>query len=86
MKSLDQLFTPQDLAAYLDIPVTTLYAWRYRGLGPAGFRVGRHVRYRLTDIEEWISAQLEHTGSISGPSDQAGRVSGRAAERGERGS
>ena len=59
MKRLDELLSPQDLAGYLDVPVKTVYGWRHRGLGPAGFRVGRHVRYRRSDVEEWISAQLE---------------------------
>ena len=63
MKRLDELLSPQDLASYLDVPLTTVYGWRHRGLGPAGFRVGRHVRYRRTDVEEWISAQLEYTAS-----------------------
>jgi excisionase family DNA binding protein len=56
---LDQLLTPQALAAYLDVPVKTLYAWRYRREGPPSFRVGRHLRYRRSDVEEWISGRLE---------------------------
>jgi len=63
MKRLDELLSPQDLAGYLDVPVKTVYGWRYRGLGPAGFRVGRHLRYRRSDVEEWISAQLEYSAS-----------------------
>jgi predicted DNA-binding transcriptional regulator AlpA len=41
------------------VPVATLYAWRYHREGPPGFRVGRHVRYRWTDVEEWISLRVE---------------------------
>ena len=63
MKRLDELLSPQDLAGYLDVPVKTIYGWRHRGLGPAGFRVGRHLRYRRSDVEEWISAQLEYSAS-----------------------
>jgi len=63
MERLDELLSPQDLAGYLDVPVKTVYRWRHRGLGPAGFRVGRHVRYRRSDVEEWISAQLEYSAS-----------------------
>ena len=61
MERLDELFSPQDLAGYLDVPVNTVYAWRHRGLGPAGFRVGRHLRFRRSDVEEWIEGQLEAT-------------------------
>ena len=61
MESTDPLFTAADLAAYLDVPVATLYAWRCRGEGPIGFRVGKHLRYRRSDIEAWIRGRLEQT-------------------------
>jgi excisionase family DNA binding protein len=59
MESLDRLLTIEDLAEYLGVSVATLYAWRYHRQGPPGFRVGRHVRYRWADIEEWISLRVE---------------------------
>ena len=61
MERLDELFSPQDLAGYLDVPVKTVYGWRHRGLGPAGFRVGRHLRYRQSDVKKWIAQQIEAT-------------------------
>jgi excisionase family DNA binding protein len=54
----DPLLTAQHLAEYLDIPVGTLYAWRKRGEGPQGFRVGRHLRYRWSDVQAWVSARI----------------------------
>ena len=59
MESLDRLLTVEDLAEYLGVPVATLYAWRSQRQGPRGFRVGRHLRYRWTDIEEWISDRIK---------------------------
>jgi excisionase family DNA binding protein len=59
MELPDRLLTVQDLAEYLGVPATTLYQWRYRREGPLGFRVGRHIRYRLTDVTEWIERQIE---------------------------
>lgn len=59
METRDQLLSVEDLAEYLAVPVTTLYQWRYRREGPPGFRVGRHIRYRWTDIIEWIEHQLQ---------------------------
>ena len=32
MEHLDQLLTVEDLAAYLEVPVATVYAWRHRRL------------------------------------------------------
>lgn len=59
MERPEKLLTVEDLADYLGVPVATIYAWRYRRQGPPGFRVGRHVRYRRADIEEWISNRIK---------------------------
>jgi excisionase family DNA binding protein len=59
MDGLDRLLSVGELADYLGVPVATLYAWRHRREGPPGFRVGRHVRYRWTDIQTWITGRLE---------------------------
>ena len=59
MYQVDELSTPKELSVYLEIPVATLYAWRYRGQGPRSFRVGKHLRYRRSDVTDWISQQLE---------------------------
>ena len=66
MSELDQLLTPQDLAEYLDVPLNTLYRWRHRGRGPAAFRVGKHIRYRRNDVEQWIQLQLQAAQSSRG--------------------
>ena len=63
----DRLLTPVELAAYLEVPVTTLYSWRYRHEGPPGFRVGRHVRFRWRDVEDWIAEQLSSERRTLGP-------------------
>ncbi len=75
MSRLDPLLSIQDLAAYLDLPVATLYAWRYRGPGPSGFRVGRHVRYRQSDVDHWINDQLAESSSSPTSPIRKGRES-----------
>lgn len=55
----DRLVNVRELADYLDVPVKTLYAWRYHREGPQAFRVGRHLRYRWSDIQRWIEGRLE---------------------------
>ena len=62
MNSSDRLLTVEDLAGYLEVPVATVYAWRYRRQGSLGFRVGKHLRFRWSDVERWIEARIEHTG------------------------
>ncbi|MGB9359856.1 MAG: helix-turn-helix domain-containing protein [Acidimicrobiia bacterium] len=59
MQRLEPLISAQELAEYLDVPVATIYAWRYRGQGPPGLRVGKHLRYRSIDVDEWIESRLE---------------------------
>ncbi len=54
-----QMLSPSAVAEMLDIPIATIYAWRHRGEGPPGFRVGRHVRYRAADVELWIDQRKQ---------------------------
>jgi excisionase family DNA binding protein len=62
METNDRLLTVDELAEYLGVPVAIIYAWRYRREGPPGFRVGKHVRYRWRDVQEWIQGQFEQVG------------------------
>ena len=66
MESLDSLLNVEDLPEYLGVPVATLYAWRHRRLGPPGFRVGKHLRYRRLDVEDWISSRLDRSRDVLG--------------------
>ncbi len=50
----DRLLTPHEVAVFLGVPLRTIYRWRSRGDGPRGYRIGRHVRYRVDDIERWL--------------------------------
>ena len=61
MNPIDGLLTAEDLADYLDVPVATVYAWRHRRQGPPGFRVGRHLRFRWSDVERWIEDRITQT-------------------------
>ena len=57
----DRLLSIPELAHYLGVPTATIYQWRHHRRGPAGYRVGRHVRYRPSDIERWLEAQRDTT-------------------------
>ena len=59
MEREDRLVSVQELAAYLEVPVKTLYAWRYRRQGPPAFLAGRHLRYRWSDVQRWIQQRIE---------------------------
>ncbi|MCA2968008.1 MAG: helix-turn-helix domain-containing protein [Acidobacteriaceae bacterium] len=51
------MLTDREVAARLGVKVDTVRKWRLRGLGPLAIRVGGAVRYRLSDLEFWISSQ-----------------------------
>jgi predicted DNA-binding transcriptional regulator AlpA len=53
------LAKPAEIANYLGKPVSTLRVWRQRRLGPPWLKVGpRDVRYRWSDVEQWLSEQV----------------------------
>ena len=58
MQVRNRLWTVQDVAEYLGVPVGTLYDWRCKGHGPKGKRVGRYLRYEEDVVRQWF-AQLD---------------------------
>ena len=48
------------LAAQLGVSVQTLYDLRSQGRRPRGFRVGRELRFRVSEIAAWLN-QMEAT-------------------------
>jgi excisionase family DNA binding protein len=64
---MSDLLEPAEVAEWLKLPVTTLYAQRYRGKPPGslGIRVGRHLRFDRNDLEAWIeSLKAESVGRM----------------------
>ena len=55
--SIQRRWTVEDVAEYLGVPVKTLYKWRCQNYGPAGVRVGKHLRYDPEDVVAWFNAQ-----------------------------
>jgi excisionase family DNA binding protein len=52
---IEPLWTVDDVAEFLGVPVNTLYQWRYRRTGPRASRVGRHLRYDPADVRAWFN-------------------------------
>jgi predicted DNA-binding transcriptional regulator AlpA len=51
-----KLLTLDEVAEFFRIPPATLYSQRYRGVNPGalGIRIGRHLRFRSQDIDQWL--------------------------------
>jgi len=54
-----RLLTLPQVAEQLGVPLGTVYAWRTRGLGPRGVRVGKYVRVRQSDLDAWVEQQAD---------------------------
>jgi predicted DNA-binding transcriptional regulator AlpA len=54
----DSLLDPHATAKFLGgVSILTLADWRTKGVGPAYVKVGRCVRYRLSDLQTWLESR-----------------------------
>lgn len=58
LSGIDEILTLTQLCEHLHISAQTIYDLRCQGRGPRGFRVGRELRFRTSEINAWLS-QLE---------------------------
>lgn len=49
----------RELADRYGLPVKTLAQWASKGTGPRYARMGRHVRYRLSDVIDWETERFD---------------------------
>lgn len=56
---LDRLLLPDEAAAWLGMSPRTLSDWRIAGTGPRFVKIGRLVRYRVADLQEWVAARTQ---------------------------
>jgi len=55
----ESLMSLEEVAGYLGVPVRTVYSWRATSKGPRGFRVGKFVRYKASDVAAWLERQAD---------------------------
>ncbi len=54
----EPLVEPAAVSEFLGgIPEQTLANWRSRGKGPKFHKVGKHIRYRLSEVAAWLDEQ-----------------------------
>jgi excisionase family DNA binding protein len=57
---VEELLTEKELAGLLKVSARTLRAWRDAGEGPPALKIGRRaIRYRRSDVEEWLRQQRD---------------------------
>jgi excisionase family DNA binding protein len=59
MNSSGNIFTIDDLSAYLKIPKSTLYKLAQQGKIP-GQKIGRHWRFSKDVIDQWLEQTQKH--------------------------
>lgn len=63
------LLTETEAAKYLNLTNRALQSWRYQGRGPRFVKISaRAIRYRLEDLEAWVTERLRC--STSDPGDE----------------
>lgn len=65
VSDLPPLLDIRELSEYLGVPVSTIYDWRSRGVGPRAYRFGKHLKFAVTDVTEWIEAQRDPAPAVS---------------------
>lgn len=57
---------PEEAAERLGLEASTLANMRWRGGGPPYLKVGGRVRYRLSDLADWLDEQIRRSTSDTG--------------------
>lgn len=52
----DRLLHQKEVKEILNLADSTLEQWRLKGVGPKFVKLGRAVRYRMSDIQTYISS------------------------------
>ncbi len=70
-----QILTETEVAEILRCTKAALRRWRREGRGPRFIRVGRLIRYRLSDVEEFLEKNASTQGP--GPAETTSRTEAR---------
>ena len=80
---MSHLLRPSQVAERLGVSRYTLLEWRRSGFGPPFLRLrGNDLRYRETDLEDWVSERMAH--SLAEERARGDRLNGAAEEGGFR--
>ena len=55
---MERHLSPEELARREGVPLATVYKWNSENTGPRRLKIGKHVRYRLSDVEAWEAQHL----------------------------
>lgn len=58
----DRLMTIDEVADFLQISRNTIYRWNSMGTSIPHFKIGKHLRFRRSDVEKFLE---EHRDEVS---------------------
>jgi excisionase family DNA binding protein len=58
-EAIEPVLSMSELAGRLGVSVQTIYDLRSQGRGPCGFRVGRELRFRVSEVDSWLARMEE---------------------------
>jgi excisionase family DNA binding protein len=64
---MQPLLTQDEAAKYLKLSVRTIERLRFSGRGPKFLKIFRSVRYRQSDVEQWLASRV-----VGSTSEQVG--------------
>ena len=59
---IEQVLSLTELCAHLHVSAQTIYDLRSQGRGPRGFRVGRELRFRVSEVEACLARMEQDDG------------------------
>lgn len=72
----DVILSIAEVSALTRACTSTLRYWRHIGTGPASFKMGRNVRYWLSDVLDWIKATYDNTHRAAPTDNRNGHPAG----------
>jgi excisionase family DNA binding protein len=60
----ERLLTVKETAQYLGTTPGNVYDWVKNGKGPRYVRMGRSIRYRLSDLEKYVDVRVVEPSSL----------------------
>jgi excisionase family DNA binding protein len=52
-------WTTQEVADYLELPLTTVKYCTYHGMAPRSYKIGRRRMFRPADVRKWVERKAE---------------------------
>ena len=74
-----RLIDTGELAEQIGNQKNTIEGWRLKGIGPRYLAIGRLIRYRQSDVDDWLESRIRTSTSDNRPETAITRKSSKAA-------